>query len=84
MYHWEFPASLVVRIQHFHCHGLGSIPVGELTCHKPHDASKKRKKSFTINWCFLLEYEVFIISSTLGSYIISFTNRPFIILIQEF
>ena len=23
---WEFPDGLVVRIWHFHCHGLGSIP----------------------------------------------------------
>ena len=23
---WEFPGGLVVRIQHFHCYGPGSIP----------------------------------------------------------
>lgn len=26
---WEFRGGLVVRIQHFHSHGMGSIPGGE-------------------------------------------------------
>ena len=40
----EFPGGLVLRIQCFHCHGLGSIPGQELRSHKLCGAAKKKKE----------------------------------------
>ena len=37
-----FPGGLVVRILGFHCHGLGSVPVGKLkSCKLLSEAKKK-------------------------------------------
>ena len=38
-----FPGGLVVRILGFHCHGLGSVPVGKLKSCKLLSEAKKKK-----------------------------------------
>ena len=46
----EFPGSPVVRTQHFHCHGPGSIPGQEtqISCTE-HYQVKKKKQRFVIS-----------------------------------
>ena len=49
----EFPGSPMVRIQHFHCQGPGSVPSGEMKILQdmqhnpppPHAGWQKKKKS---------------------------------------
>ena len=49
---WEFPGGPVVRTQHFHCCGQGSIP--GLGAKIPHQAavcrSQKKKSNFILNF----------------------------------
>ena len=46
----EFPGGLVVRMQHFHCRGLGSIPgwgteIPQATQHSQNKNKKKKKQT---------------------------------------
>lgn len=46
----KIPCGPVVRIQHFLCRGLGSIPGTELRSHKPCGAAKERKHSKNLRY----------------------------------
>ena len=52
---WELPGDLVVGIQQFHCHNLGSIPhqeteILQATQHSQ-TKNKTQKNLFLISWC---------------------------------
>ena len=56
-----FPGGLVVRILGFHCHGLGSVPVGKLKSCKLLSEAKKKKYIYIYTHTYLCTYNVIYI-----------------------